>query len=81
MELGFLFSNGRLCLQNSLSVLCHGFCLLFGLCVSWLVVIGIGFVFGSWVLGLVVGLLVGGYVWYWGLCLVLGLSVCGLVSM
>ena len=58
-------------MQNSLSVLWHGFCLLLGLCVSWLVVIGIGFVFGSWVLGLVVGLLVGGYVWYW-VCLFVG---------
>ena len=41
------------------------------LCVSWLVVIGIGFVFGSWVLGSVVGLLVGGYVWHW-VCLFVG---------
>ena len=58
-------------MQNSLSVLWHGFCLLLGMSVSWLVVIGIGFVFGSWVLGLVVGLLVGGYVWYW-VCLFVG---------
>ena len=28
-------------------------------------VTGVGFIFGSWVLGLVLGLLFGGYVWYW----------------
>ena len=67
------------CLQNSLSVLWFGFCLLLGLSVSWLVVM-----FGIWF----VCLWVGGYVWYlvcvlvsWGLGLVLGLCVCGLVSM
>ena len=39
-------------------------------------VTGVGFIFGSWVLGLVrTGFVI------WGLCLVLGLSVCGLVSM
>ena len=52
-------------------ILWHGFCLLLGVSVSWLVVIGIGFVFGRWVLGFVVGLLVGGYVWYW-ICLFVG---------
>ena len=62
-------------MQNSLSACWHGFYLLSGLCVSWLVVTGVGFIFCSWVLGLVLGLLFG------GLCLVLGLSVCGLVSM
>ena len=35
----------------------------------WLLVLGL--FFGSWVLGLVVGLLVGGYVWYW-VCLFVG---------
>ena len=45
-------------MQNSLSVLWFGFCLIFGLSVSWLVVIGIGFVFSNWVFGLVVGLCV-----------------------
>ena len=60
----FVFNNGGLCLQNSLSVRLHGFYLLLGLCVSWLVVTWVGFIFGSWVL-----------------CLVLGLSVCGLVGM
>ena len=66
-------------MQNSLSVLWFGFCLLLGLSVSWLVVM-----FGIWF----VSLLVGGSVWYlvcvlvsWGLGLVLGLCVCGLVSM
>ena len=49
-------------------------CLILGLSVFWLVVNCTGFVFHSWVLGLVVGLLVGGYVWYW-------VCVCGLVSM
>ena len=70
MELVFFSIMGN-CLQNSLSIFWHGFCLLLGLCVSWLVVVGIGFVFGSWVIGLVVGLLVGGYVWYW-VCLFVG---------
>ena len=70
----FVFNNGGSCLQNSLSVRWHGFYLLLGLCVSWLVVTGVGFVFGSWVrFG-------SGFV-SWGLYLVLGLSVCGLVSM
>ena len=41
------------------------FCLISGLSVSWLVVSGTGFVFQSWVLGLVVGFSVGGYVRYW----------------
>ena len=67
----FVFNNGGLCLQNSLSVRWHGFYLLLGLCVSWLVVTGVGFVFGSGVLGLVLGLLFGGYVWYW-VCLFVG---------
>ena len=49
----------------------HGFYLLLGLCVSWLVVTGVGFIFGSWVLGLVLGLLFGGYVWCW-VCLFVG---------
>ena len=58
------------------SVCWHGFYLLLGLCVSWLVVTGVGFIFCSWVAvrfgtGLVI----------WGLGLVLGLCVCGLVSM
>ena len=48
-----------------------GFCLLLGLSVSWLVVISAGFVFHSWVLGMVVGLLVGGYVRYW-VCVFVG---------
>ena len=47
-------------MQNSLSVRWHGFYLLLGLCVSCLVVTGVGLVFGSWVLGLVLGLLFGG---------------------
>ena len=47
-------------MQNSLSVLWHGFCLLLGLPVSWLMVIGIGFVFGS--LGLCFGV---GFVCLW----------------
>ena len=39
------YNYGGLCLQNSLSVLWFGFCLLLGLSVSWLVVMfGIGFV-------------------------------------
>ena len=49
-------------------------------------VTGVGFIFCSWVLGLVLGLLFGGYVWYlvclfvgWWLFLVFGLFVCGLV--
>ena len=67
----FVFNNGGLCLQNSLSVRWHGFYLLLGLCVSWLVVTGVGFIFGSWVLGLVLGLSFGGYVWYW-VCLFVG---------
>ena len=67
----FVFNNGGLCLQNSLSVHWHGFYLLLGLCVSWLVVTGVGFIFGSWVLGLVLGLSFGGYVWYW-VCLFVG---------
>ena len=50
---------------NSLSVRWHGFYLLLGLVVCWLVVNGVGFFWGSWVLGLVLGLLFGGYVWYW----------------
>ena len=66
--------GGGLCLQNSLSVLWFGFCLLLGLSVSWLVVMfAIGFVC----------FLVGGYVWYlvcvfvsWWLGLVFGLCVC-----
>ena len=40
-------------------------------CVSWLVVTGVGFMFGSWVLGLVLGLLFGAYVWYC-VCLFVG---------
>ena len=40
----FVFNNGALCLQNSLSVRWHEFYLLLGLCVSWLVVTGVGFV-------------------------------------
>ena len=78
-QTGFLYNDGGLCLQNSLSVLSFGFCLLLGLSVSWLVVM-----FGIWF----VCLWVGGLVWYlvcvslsWGLGLVLGLCVCGLVSM
>ena len=47
-------------MQNSLSVLWYGFCLLLGLSVSCLVVIGIGFF-----------LVVGGYVWCW-VCLWVG---------
>ena len=43
----FVFNNGGLCLQNSLSVCWHGFYLLSGLCVSWLVVTGVGFIFCS----------------------------------
>ena len=58
-------------MHNSLSVRLHGFYLLLGLCVSWLVVTGVGLVFGSGVLGLVLGLLFGGYVWYW-VCLFVG---------
>ena len=58
-------------MQNSLSVRWHGFYLLLGLCVSWLVVTGVGFVFSSLGLGLVLGLLFGGYVWYW-VCLYVG---------
>ena len=42
-----------------------------GLCVCCLVVTGVGFIFGSWVLGLVLGLLFGGYVWCW-VCLFVG---------
>ena len=57
------YFSGGLCLQNSLLVHWHGFCLLLGLSVSWLVFVCSGF-FGSW-----------------GLRLVLGLCVCGLVSM
>ena len=76
-QTGFLYNDGGLCLQNSLSVLWFGFCLLLGLSVSWLVVMfAIGFVC----------LLVGGYVWYlvcvfvgWWLGLVMGLCVCWLV--
>ena len=67
----FVFNNGGLCLQNSLSVRWHGFYLLLSLCVSWLVVTGVGFIFGSWVLGLVLGLSFGGYVWY-RVCLFVG---------
>ena len=47
------------------------FCLTLSLSVFWLVVSRTGFVFHSWVLGLVVGLLVGGYVWYW-VCVFVG---------
>ena len=67
----FAFNNGGLCLLNSLSVRWHGFYLLLGLCVCWLVVTGVGFFWGGWVLGLVLGLLFGGYVWYW-VCLFVG---------
>ena len=38
-------------MQNSLSVRCHGFYLILGFCVSWLVVTGVGFIIGSWMLG------------------------------
>ena len=55
-----VFNNGGLCLQNSLSVRLHGFYLLLGLCVSWLVVTGVGFILSF-----------GGYVWYW-VCLFVG---------
>ena len=60
MELLFFSIMGGLCFQNSLSVLWHGFCLLLGLSVSWLVFICIGFF-----------LVVGGYVWCW-VCLFVG---------
>ena len=54
-------------MQNSLSVLWLGLCLLLGLSVSWLVVIGIGFVF--WQLGVRFGSgFVSGFV-SGGLCL------------
>ena len=71
MELVLLSIMGDLCLLNSLSVRWHGFYLLLGLGVCWLVVTGVGFFWGSWVLGLVLGLLFGGYVWYW-VCLFVG---------
>ena len=58
----FVFNNGGLCLQNSLSVRWHGFYLILGFCVSWLVVTGVGFIIGSWMLGFLLGLLFGGYV-------------------
>ena len=64
-----------LCLQNSLSVCWHGFYLILGFCVSWLVVTGVGFVIGSCMLGFLLGLLFGGYVWYW-VCLFVGWQVC-----
>ena len=38
-------------MQNSLSVHWHGFYLIWGFCVSWLVVTGVGFIIGSWMLG------------------------------
>ena len=38
-------------MQNSLSVRWHGFYLILGFCVSWLVVTGVGFIIGSWMLG------------------------------
>ena len=38
-------------MQNSLSVCWHGFYLILGFCVSWLVVTGVGFIIGSWMLG------------------------------
>ena len=55
---------------NSLSVRWHGFYLLLGLGVCWLVVTGVGFFWGGWVLGLVLGLLFGfmfgiGFVCLW----------------
>ena len=68
---GVVFNNGGLCLQNSLSVRWHGFYLILGFCVSSLVVTGVGFVIGSWMLGFLLGLLFGGYVWYW-VCLFVG---------
>ena len=71
----FVFNNGGLCLQNSLSVRWHGFYLILGFCVSWLVVTGVGFIIGSWMLGFLLGLLFGGYVWYW-VCLFVGWQVC-----
>ena len=71
MELVLFSIMGDLCLQNSLSVRWHGFYLLLGFCVYWLVVTGVGFIFGSWVLGLLLGLLFGDYVWYW-VCLFMG---------
>ena len=49
-QTGFLYNDGGLCLQNSLSVLWFGFCLLLGLSVSWLVVM-----FGIWFVCLLVG--------------------------
>ena len=36
-------------MQNSLSVRWHGFYLILGFCVSWLVVTGVGFIIGCWV--------------------------------
>ena len=49
-QTGFLYNEGGLCLQNSLSVLWCGFCLPLGLSVSWLMVI-----FGIWFVCLWVG--------------------------
>ena len=60
---------------NTLSVCWHGFYLILGFCVSWLVVTGVGFIIGSWMLGFSLGLLFGGYVWYW-VCLFVGWQVC-----
>ena len=48
-KLVFFRMMGVLCLQNSLSVLWFGFCLLLGLSVSWLVVM-----FGIWFVCLLV---------------------------
>ena len=57
-------------MQNSLSVRWHGFYLILGICVSWLVVTGVGFIIGSWMLGFLLGLLFGvmfgiGFVCLW----------------
>ena len=52
-------------MQNSLSVCWHGFYLILGFCVSCLVVTGVGFIIGSWMLGFLTGFVI------WGLCLVL----------
>ena len=60
-----VFNDEGLCLQKSLSVHWHGFYLIMGFCVSWLVVTGFRFIIASWMLGFLLGLLFGGYVWCW----------------
>ena len=64
MELVLLSIMGDCVCKIVSSVCWHGFYLILGFCVSWLVVTGVGFIIGSWMLGFLLGLLFGGYVWY-----------------